>query len=688
MEYPMITVIGNSSNAAGLDEVITHEVGHNWFYGLLASNERDHPWLDEGLNTFYEGTYMDKYYGAAAHFEMQLPKFLRNKLNGRLMMQGLRFFQVNNGHLPPDTHSDASSEMQYGVMSYMKPAQCMRWLQASMGPKVFRDMMRDYYAQWSFKHPQPADFQAVVFKHNPNAQWFFDQMQTRQVTDYAVKKVKKTPDGVEVTVKNRGDVASPFPLAALEQGRVVSQEWNPGFLGTQKVTMHCPEATAVFLDPDDTTLDLHRADNYKPVNGIRKPALRLFALTTEPKRAALGVAPAILWNYYDKTTIGAVVHTPLLPGRKLHMMLMPSYSIGSQSVTGAGEITYRYLPKGNMKTGSKVQYVQFGLMGRTFNRDYNWLWDQYLRFTKISPSVTIHMPNQTNSRTQDVTLRAVYLNLEQLDFDSSMLVGKIGEKWPIYEAAYTLRRKSLPNPSTTRVALEQQRYKGVFDRDASYLKTTLTHTQNLYYEPKKAVTMRIFAGYFLQNTQRDKNNVHNDFARGSLSLFPQGFTDYMHDGMFLGRSEDLGILARQVNETDGGFKVGNGSQDANQLGFSNDFAIAVNLKADLPKNLPFKLALRPYFDIGYTSDLSQIARNRTFSDKLVYSGGLNLSLFKGMMDVYFPLVNSSNLRRQYRTVGVETSAKSPIKWDYAHQISWSINLKALHPRTMLDGFSK
>jgi hypothetical protein len=55
MEYPNVTVIGNVESKSILQTVIVHEVGHNWFYGLLGSNERAYPWMDEGINTFYEG---------------------------------------------------------------------------------------------------------------------------------------------------------------------------------------------------------------------------------------------------------------------------------------------------------------------------------------------------------------------------------------------------------------------------------------------------------------------------------------------------------------------------------------------------------------------------------------------------------------------------------------------------------
>lgn len=58
MEYPMITVIGNARTARELEVVIVHEVGHNWFYGILGSNEREHGWMDEGMNTANEMRYV------------------------------------------------------------------------------------------------------------------------------------------------------------------------------------------------------------------------------------------------------------------------------------------------------------------------------------------------------------------------------------------------------------------------------------------------------------------------------------------------------------------------------------------------------------------------------------------------------------------------------------------------------
>ncbi len=58
----MITLVDRMVLPEDLDVVIAHEVGHNWFYGILAFNERDFPWMDEGINSYYEKLYKENYY--------------------------------------------------------------------------------------------------------------------------------------------------------------------------------------------------------------------------------------------------------------------------------------------------------------------------------------------------------------------------------------------------------------------------------------------------------------------------------------------------------------------------------------------------------------------------------------------------------------------------------------------------
>ena len=72
MEYPTITIISPAASEKELDVTIAHEVGHNWFYGILASNERDHPWMDEGINSYYEKKYTEEKYGKGSQEEETL----------------------------------------------------------------------------------------------------------------------------------------------------------------------------------------------------------------------------------------------------------------------------------------------------------------------------------------------------------------------------------------------------------------------------------------------------------------------------------------------------------------------------------------------------------------------------------------------------------------------------------------
>ncbi|WP_207513159.1 M1 family metallopeptidase [Longitalea luteola] len=153
MEYPTITSLSPGMDAKQLDMTIEHEVGHNWFYGILASNERAHPWLDEGVNSYYDTRYKARKYeksNLVAWVQKRLPEN-----EGALFIDALAKIKKDQ---PVATHSADFTFLNYAVMSYTKTAILLQRLEQAMGTQRFDSCMKAYYQQWQFKHPSPADF--------------------------------------------------------------------------------------------------------------------------------------------------------------------------------------------------------------------------------------------------------------------------------------------------------------------------------------------------------------------------------------------------------------------------------------------------------------------------------------------------------------------------------------------------
>lgn len=151
MEYPTITIISPMPSAKELDVTIAHEIGHNWFYGILASNERDHPWMDEGINSFYEKKYTEGKYGRSSQEE---ELFFQTKA-------------LRHTDQPIETTSQQFSESNYGLVAYHKTAEWMAYLEEKLGKEAFRNAMQRYFKDWQFRHPQPTDFREEIEQTSP-----------------------------------------------------------------------------------------------------------------------------------------------------------------------------------------------------------------------------------------------------------------------------------------------------------------------------------------------------------------------------------------------------------------------------------------------------------------------------------------------------------------------------------------
>jgi hypothetical protein len=162
MEYPTF-VTGGFANAfltrwpftkvRGIEVVMIHEVGHEWWYGVVGSNEFEESWLDEGLNDDSEARAMELAYGPRDMIE----------LPGGIGLDSISYRHLYYTRLP---NLDPirrcawcfSSGFSYGVNSYMKVGLFMAQLKNDLGAGVFARAERAFFDEWSFRHPSTEDF--------------------------------------------------------------------------------------------------------------------------------------------------------------------------------------------------------------------------------------------------------------------------------------------------------------------------------------------------------------------------------------------------------------------------------------------------------------------------------------------------------------------------------------------------
>ncbi len=159
MEYPMITIINEGTETA-LDVTIAHEIGHNWLMGILSSNERDHPWMDEGMNAYFEKKYSRFYYpGENSRKTRSFNLDFNNDASTETFLQTIIALYKNQ---PIDTTSELYSETNYGAIVYYKTGLWMEKLEQTVGTETMQRIMRQYFKAYAFKHPSPDDFKKIA----------------------------------------------------------------------------------------------------------------------------------------------------------------------------------------------------------------------------------------------------------------------------------------------------------------------------------------------------------------------------------------------------------------------------------------------------------------------------------------------------------------------------------------------
>ncbi|QDA60966.1 M1 family metallopeptidase [Hymenobacter jejuensis] len=645
MEYPMITVTQ--------PDAIVHEVGHNWFYGILGSNERDNPWMDEGVNSYVEARVAERDNPLAGQYEglLRSPKASAalgiDGLEANALNQVLYQASASRG-LDQPVAGVASAEygtFNYADIVYTKTAMLLKYLAGFLGQEKFDNAMHAYYEQWQFRHPYPEDMQAV-FEQSTGQQldWFFkDMLATTNRYNAAVSDLLVTNSQVKVLIRNDSPAPFAVPVATLDaQGKVLETQWTPllGRSETDEETQldfRREGVAAVVIDPMYLTPQLNRSDDRRALTGTFRGArpLRLKPLSSVERwdRATINWVPVLGANTSDKFMLGAAFYNSPLNIKRISYLAMPMYSFNRNELNGIGMLNINVLP------ASLARQIVTGVLVQRFER-----------YRKIEPSITFSLPKSAYNAPQHMLKLA---NTSIYSQDANELQ-QARTTTSIQTVEYQVRGGNALqtwNASVEFNHLTPSLSEDIASREASLLRASATYQR--FYSPKKRVQVRLFGGRFLQKSD------DQPFIIG-LS----GSPDYRRQTFFLDRQQISDAFTAQTHQTDdrdGAFKaylpVG-----------SSRWLSTLNVQADLPVT-----PLSVFADFGAAKERFVVANGRDRSQRLFYDAGFVFPVFKNILQFYFPVAGS-----QYEN-GLPSSRK-----DFTDRIRFTVRFDQLNPLRILD----
>ncbi len=334
MEYPMLTLDGGQDpEYRGL---LAHEIGHNWFFGMVGNNETYRAALDEGFTQFITSWALEridgKYIIQSPPKSPYVEKHLRPTVSRNIRVYNT---YINDAARASDatvnTHSDEfdgglAHEGGYRQV-YYKTATMLYNLQYVLGDSLFLASMQHYFNQWKVCHPYLEDFRSSIinFSH-VDLNWFFDQwMETTKTIDYKFVEIEKEnePNEYSVEFKRIGAMQMPIDFSvytdSAEYKFHIPNNWFvkktaatvlPRWIGWGKVKpkyeakINVPgKITNVVIDPSERLADVNMLNNSKKIP-VRMEFDSKIYNTSDWTAYEIFYRPELWYNGYDGLKLG------------------------------------------------------------------------------------------------------------------------------------------------------------------------------------------------------------------------------------------------------------------------------------------------------------------------------------------------------------------------------------------------
>ena len=292
MEYPTLVTGGTdwwspSWLPFGQDATVAHEYGHQYWYGMVATNEFEEPWLDEGINSYSESKVMASLFGVntsalnaltlyASDAETERISYLHNPDEDPIARPGWQF----------------ASGSSYGGIVYGKTTTALTTLEAVLGEATLRQALRVYFTRYRFKHPTATDFLHTVEEvsgRNDLEPYFAQAIYGTEMLDYSVDSLTSGPSEwwkdkdangqyhTSVLVRRKGGFVFPVKLeVGFDDGSKEQATWDGKDRWMRFSWDKASRAVYAQVDPDGIVpLDVNSFNNSYTLQPNRTARLKL-----------------------------------------------------------------------------------------------------------------------------------------------------------------------------------------------------------------------------------------------------------------------------------------------------------------------------------------------------------------------------------------------------------------------------
>jgi hypothetical protein len=294
MEYPTFITGGTTwwvQKGILLPEIVTeHEFGHQYWYGMVATNEFENAWLDEGINSYTEVKVMDSLFGR----NTSVIDFVGAQLGGREEQRLNYLGAPDRDPISRASYTDMSMDT-YGDITYGKTATMLVTLEQAIGEDTLRKALHNYFVKYRFTHPAQEDFLRTVDETSgQDLSWYWNQaVYGTQVLDYEVLRADSNPVNwsdknleekkglteyeTQVLLHRKGDFT--FPVVAeikFDNGETAREHWDGRDRWVRYIYHKKAKVNSAQIDPDyHTTMDRDYLNNSKTTGAHNGATLKI-----------------------------------------------------------------------------------------------------------------------------------------------------------------------------------------------------------------------------------------------------------------------------------------------------------------------------------------------------------------------------------------------------------------------------